>query len=281
MNTFITLDEKIFNGIEFSNFLSIFDLRIIKGFEIAPHNSLLEEKKYLSLAKKIYTNKQNINFHVPNFLKSYNFELCDFIKDTTIKDNYKTLFKLIYNMIESSNKVPTLTFHGAKSIVESEQGHLKDDTYFFIDWALNYFEKNKIKIDLSFELTSKKDISFGSNREDILSTINDFDTSSFGICWDLTHDYLNNYDTYLNPSKNFVEKINNVHIHGFGKAPDSEIKTKHIPLNKSEINFDSQIKLLKDYNYSNAICNELLYGKTNNFIEDNLKDIALINKLLR
>lgn len=276
MKVGFTLDEKSFNIINPNSLLEKAKKSKINSIEMSPDKNVLSINTYMDIAKKCKSLDIEINFHVPYFANSFFYEIMN-IKEypKEIKDQYMEFIDIIRDIQDITAMVPTIVFHGAEYIGDSNISSGLYNTLIFFDWLLNHTVKKGIQINMALETLSKKEKRvIGDNREEALFIINEFKKTNFGICWDMCHDSMNYYPGKEMLSNDFYEKIIYTHIHGI----KSDSGPNHISIKNSFLDFNEELTFLKLNEYDKVINVELLVDNCGDtYLEDLFNDIDYLN----
>lgn len=281
MKSFITFEEKSLNLISDEELIQLYLSLNICGLETALHENLLDINRYKSIFKSAFKNNMKLNFHTPDFIDPYNFDLKYFKENTSFKQSTDKYFDTILDMLQSCSDSynPIITFHGA-SVEFDDFDKAREMTERYCDYTLNLIEKRKLPFILAIEsLNSTKKPVFGGSKDELISLVNKFDSPRLQICWDMVHDYLGSADNYSEPDEVFLDNVSNVHIHGFSSIEDTPIE--HTPLHQSTINYDNMFKSLEDFGYSGPITNELLWFGSKDYLSDLKNDSYLLNEMIK
>lgn len=275
-----TLDEKILKEIDSSELLAIAKNHSISSIELSPDEALLPLDTYLSLAKDCDDLDIDINFHIPYFAHKYLYDINYFseFKAKMIK-KYEGFFLTLEKIQDITLSKSIVTLHGGEYTFKSDKANSFYNTLLFLDWLLNFIEKKNLSIKLALEtLSGECNQSIGSNREDIYKILNEFKSSRLGICWDISHDSTNYYPGKVPLDDELYKYIIHTHIHGI----DLKNSISHIPLLKSDINFEDEINFLNRRNFEGTLNLELLlkYIDTN-YLEDLFNDIKYLNSFIQ
>lgn len=268
-----TFDEKILNKISTEKILHKARINNIKSIELSPDENILSKSKYLNIAKTANENDILLNYHVPYFINEL-YEIYN-LKEykNIVAQKYIKMFNLISELNSFRDCRPTIVFHGAKYEKNCNKNDGIYSTLSFIDWGLNYIEKNDLNFCLALETVNKTDMrTIGDYKEEVIEIINKFDNKNLRICLDICHNEYNCYPEKPIYEEVFLKLVNYVHVHGVNLNKN----ISHISITKSDIDFSETIKLFND---SNIILNlELLVNYCgDDYIKDLFNDIAFIN----
>lgn len=280
MKSFITFEEKSLSVISDSQLLELYISLGISGLETALHEKLLDTTTYKSIFKKIFKNNMTINFHTPDFIDPYNFDIMYFKDNSSFKKNTELYLDTILSILNYSEKQynPIITFHGS-SVEKNDFKTAEELTKRYCDFLLELIEKRRLPFILAIEsLNSTKKPVFGGNRQEIMDLICEFDSSKLRICWDIIHDFLGSSEEYILPSEDFIKKVVNVHIHGYSDF--DEIALEHTPLHKSTLPYESMVNTLVSSGYDGPLTNELLWFGSKDYLYDLKSDSIIINKII-
>lgn len=261
MNIGITFEEKILNEISLKEYINFIKNNNITFLEFAPNIEKYGIEFYNNIFNLLKNLNINIHYHLPHFINR-KLDVTNFKKENI--QEFINYYNIISNF-ERNNKSANLIFHGAKyENIAKDQALNK--TLDFIDFTIKFFDENKIDISLLIEtLNKKKNKVIGDNRYDLVKICEKY--KKLNICWDMTHDFLNN-NKIIKPSSIFLNKVGYCHIHGFN------LKKSHIPLNTNNLLNDYiKISLSKKFNLNI----ELLFCE--NYISELKKDINFIKVL--
>ncbi|MDM8533413.1 TIM barrel protein [Clostridiaceae bacterium HSG29] len=261
MNLGITFEEKILIEIDQTEYMNFIKKNRLSFLEFAPNFSKYSYEFYKNIFNGIINSNIKIKIHLPHFIDE-NLDISNFSNKNKLK--LIEFYNSLNDLIDLSKNNIILVFHGAKYETISKDEALSK-TNAFIKFSLQFFNENNYLVNLSIEtLNTHHHKVIGDNREDLINIVKSFN-NKIGICFDITHDYLN-LEEITFPSKEFLSLVNHSHIHGFNKD------NNHLPVYKNEILFD-MIKLLKKNNYPINI--EMLL--CDNYLNELQKDIDLIN----
>ncbi len=261
MNLGITFEEKILERISLNQYINFIKENKISFLEFAPNFKKYSFDFYKNIFNQVKILNIKIAIHLPHFIDD-SLDLTNYSKDMEIYFlKFYSKLNDLYNL--EDNKI-TLVFHGAKyETITKNKALLKTES--FIKFSLNYFYEMNYLVTMSIEtLNINHHKVIGDSRKDLIDLINKFNNKSLGICFDITHDYLN-LKKIVTPTIDFLNLINHTHIHGFN------INDCHLPIHNNKILF-STIKLLKKNNYPINI--ELLI--CDNYLSELKEDIDLI-----
>ena len=259
----ITFEEKTLKKIKLNEYLDFINKNNLSFLEFAPNFNTYSYEFYENIFNKIRNSNIKISIHLPHFVDE-SLDITNFSNENKLK--LIEFYNSLNNLINLTKNNIILVFHGAKYEMISKEEALSR-TNDFIKFSLEYFKEKKYLINLSIETLNKhhKKV-IGDSREDLINIVKSFN-NKIGICFDITHDYLNIEKVKI-PTNEFLSLVNHSHIHGFNK------EICHLPINKNEILFE-MIKLLKKNNYPINI--EMLL--CDNYLNELQKDIDLINSL--
>jgi hypothetical protein len=264
MNLGITFEEKILEKIKLNEYIDFIKKNKLSFLEFAPNFDKYSIDFYKNIFNEIKKLDIQIHIHLPHFIDD-NLDITNYSDKTKIE--IVKFYEILNNLCNLKNNTITLIFHGARyETISKEEALFKTSS--FILFSLNYLKKNKYLINLSIEtLNINLHKVIGDNRKDLINIVNEFNNTSFGICFDITHDYMN-LEKIVIPSNSFLNLVNHCHVHGFNSTDC------HLPLNTNTILFNA-IKLLKNNN--SPINIELLI--CNSYLIELQKDINLIYSL--
>lgn len=276
MKLSFTLDEKIFSEVSPKNLLEEVASKNISAFELSPDTDILELNEYENIVNMANSNKLDINYHIPYFANEiYELEhFSSYEKET--KEKYLDFLTLLDNFQENLCNSPIIVVHGA-DYNEKDRQYAMDNTLKFLDWILNIITKKNLPFTIALETLRKCKIrNTLDNRNDIFSIINNFESESLKICWDMCHDKLNFYPKETPIPDDFLNKVIYSHIHGHNLDTD----ISHISLEKSNLDYSLELKSLSSFN-SSTINIELLSNFTNgDYLVDLFKDINYMSKYI-
>jgi len=263
MKTGFTFDERILSEISIDEFLYLTKRMDMDSMEFLPHEKLISIREMSLISNFCNKERMDINYHIPYFVDRHNMELNEYHNnEENIKNNHLKFLKTISG-INPINK-PVITIHGAFH----EQNKIAfENTINFIDWF-----KTQSSCEIALEILPVH--SEGNMRQDIFKISEE---TGCGICWDICHDVAKSAMDNVNIPENILEKVINVHVHGYKYEND----LKHLPLVESDINFYEQLTQLKNHGYSGSINIELMApmcgGKYLEYLE---KDVKYLRNLL-
>ena len=259
----ITFEEKILKEIKQSEYMHFIKKNNLSFLEFAPDFNKYSYEFYENIFNELKNENIKITVHLPHFVDE-SLDITNFSNENKLK--LIEFYSSLNNLIDLNKNNIILVFHGAKYETISKEEALSK-TNAFIKFSIEYFKEKKYLITLSIETLNKhhKKV-IGDNRNDLINIVKSFN-NEIGICFDITHDYLNIEKVKI-PTNEFLSLVNHSHIHGFNK------EICHLPINKNEILFE-MIKLLKKNNYPINI--EMLL--CDNYLNELQKDIDLINSL--
>lgn len=211
MTVGIVFEEKILNEISSDAYLQNY-VPLISHVEFGPNFNQYSTTFYKHIIEKsIDLNTEiNFHFHLPHF---HNEKLSVEHFIGTNKNEVFEFYRKLNEVINLKAFCPTLVFHGAQYKEDKKEAFYK--TKQFIDESINFFIQRNMPLKLSIEtLNGNKKKCIGEKREDLMQLTDYFLTKHLGICWDLTHDYMN-CGKFIHPSDKFLTQVNHVHIHGF------------------------------------------------------------------
>lgn len=280
MKSFITFEEKSLSTISDSDLMELYISLGINGLETALHEKLMDMARYKTIFKSAFKNKMRLNFHTPDFIDPYNFDLMYFKENSSFKkitaDYFDSILDILYACDDKYE--PIITFHGS-TINNDDHESAKEMTERYCDFALELIEQRRLPFILALEsLNSTKKSVFGGNRQEIVDMTSKFDSPRLQICWDIVHDLLGTPSDYQLPNESFLNKVVNVHIHGFSSHGDDMLE--HTPLHKSILEYDSMLNILVRSGYQGPLTNELLWFGSKDYLEDLKSDSKLIMQMI-
>ncbi|MEA1974262.1 MAG: TIM barrel protein [Bacillota bacterium] len=264
MNLGITFEEKILERISLNQYIGFIKDNKISFLEFAPDFKKYSFDFYKEIFNKIKNTNIQIAIHLPHFIDE-SLDISNYSKD---KEKYFSQFyNKLNNLYDLNDNKITLVFHGAKyETITKKEALLKTES--FIKFSLNYFNEMNYLINMSIEtLNINHHKVVGDTRNDLINIVNKFNNKSLGICFDITHDYLN-LKAIITPNIDFLNLVNHTHIHGFN------MNSCHLPIHNNKMLF-STITLLKKNDYPINI--ELLI--CDNYLKELKEDIDLIQSL--
>jgi len=259
----ITFEEKILKEIKQSEYINFIKKNKLSFLEFAPDFKKYSYKFYKNIFNEIINDNIKITIHLPHFVDD-NLDITNFSNKNKLK--LIEFYDSLNNLINLTKNNIILVFHGAKYEIISKEEALSR-TNAFIKFSIEYFKEKKYLISLSIETLNKHHRNvIGDSREDLINIVKSFN-NKIGICFDITHDYLNIKKINI-PTNEFLSLVNHSHIHGFNK------EYNHLPIYKNEILF-KMVNLLKKNNYPINI--EMLL--CDNYLNELQKDIDLVNSL--
>ncbi|MCG8540120.1 MAG: sugar phosphate isomerase/epimerase [Clostridia bacterium] len=272
-----TLDEKIFKTISPTELLSKTKKMGISSIEVSPDEKILCLKKYFEIAKLSKELDIEINYHVPYFADRFLYEIMSFKEyRRDVKLKYEGLLSIISDIQNITCKPSILIIHGASFTGENKEEALYN-TLKFLDWLLNFLDRNNIKLKLALETLNKNESVIGNSREDILYILNQFTGSKLGVCLDICHDASNYYPGKVSIDDDFYNSIIYCHIHGI----DIKESISHIALKNSDIDFKQQINFLVDKNFKGILNLELLVSFCgDSYLKDLYDDIDYLKTMI-
>lgn len=263
-----TFDENILKSYEFNNTINELIINGATFIEIAPDQRLIPNELLKLLIDMREKEHIRLHTHIPYFIDT-DYD-ADFFKGETLL--FKTFFDTLKGLNTDDNM--NITFHGAK--YTDNKGQAKDQTYRFIDYALNKVEKLKLNSTINLEtLNHNHSPIFGESVEDFNTVINDFKTDKLKITWDLAHSKLGGYDIQR-LAENLKSHINYVHIHGL----DGNLC--HLALHDKEEQFTEELNLLMkhcpniDINVEQTVS---AMGKA--YLDETIKDLKHLSEIIK
>lgn len=252
MNIGITLDEKYIDEVGINNYLDKY-IKMVNSIELTLHKELFTKDTQNNIAKYAKDNSLDITYHVPDFISPH-YDLTRFKENTlNTKDTYIKLLNSIEEIQGILNTSSLAAIHGGSIIYDKMKSY--NSTLSFFDWILNYMAKKNYNLTLGLEILPEWQDNVCTSREDALNIVQEFSTTTLGICLDIAHDYYNNAFKYVSLDRNLLNYINYVHIHGIKKTTPV---LDHIGLRGSDLVYIDYIKALQASSYSGILNLELL-----------------------
>lgn len=277
MKLSFTLDEKVFSEISPENLIEKAMNNGVSSFELSADTKILNLDEYKNIVNIVSNKNLELNYHIPYFANEI-YELNNFsLYEDKLKEKYISFLNLLELFQEKLDNKPVIVMHGV-DYREVDKLSAMDNTLKFIDWMLNTISKRNLPFTLAIETLRKKDIrNTLDNRDDMFFILNQFKSDSLKICLDMCHDKLNFYPNETKMNDEFLNQVVYTHIHGHNLKDD----ISHIALEKSDIDYNLELKKLSDYGYKGAMNIELLSDfSKESYLDDLFKDIKHMNKFI-
>lgn len=266
-----TFDENACKNNSETDMIEELYLNGIKSLEIVPDDRIMTKDMFKSIINVCDKLNLDASFHSPTFVHEA-YDLLYFRKD---RDEFKKQNKLFFEKIKSwqqkCSKEVVFVVHGAK-IEENNFESAFDSTLYSIDWMMNYFIKNDMKVTTCIETLRENSSTIGKSREELLKVINKFKDERLGICLDTSHDYFNNHILKFE-DYDFFKEVKHVHIHGNKKV--------HGGIDGEELKIEPYIKSLKEVSYKQNLNLEILERfSEKGYIEEIKTSIEILEKII-
>jgi len=249
---------------EIKTYYQLFDLNYYQAIEIFYPYSYGEARveEYTKDIKELLNHFKNIEIvmHLPHGIKN---NLCDL-------ENYQKIITIMENAIDYANKlgIKKLTLHLGIVDVFIDRNiyldHINNCLIHLCNYASNY------KMNLMIE--NMPGISeLGYSPTEILSIINRANQKNLKFILDTGHANISRYpiNEYIDLLKDYL-----IHLHF---SDNSGLRDEHARLGSGIIDFYKVIKLLKEINYQELYCLEIIYKDVDDLFA-NAKSLDIYDK---